>query len=145
MADLKAARLAKLQAWQAQQAAPPPKLPPAPAQAPAPPVAPPQAPQEGLLNEEGDEVEVDPLDAFMAAEVRRQMCVPGCLPGGTCHARVCDGACACAFVAHPVCVCGRSVASPRLVRCAVCSTPVAAAPPFPALWLPTGAARGRCA
>lgn len=66
MDDKKAARLAKLQAWRAQQggcaaaAA-------APAPQPQPPQPQPQQQAEGLLNEEGDEV--DPLDAFMAAEV----------------------------------------------------------------------------
>ena len=69
--DKKAVRLAKLQAWRAQQgqaapAAPPPPMPAAP---PLPAAPPPAQQAEGLLNEEGDDVEVDPLDAFMAAEV----------------------------------------------------------------------------
>lgn len=74
--DKKAARLAKLQAWRQQQGVAPAPVPlPAVAASIPPPqcVAPPPQPplpqqQEGLLNEEGDEI--DPLDAFMAAEVR---------------------------------------------------------------------------
>ena len=73
--EKKAARLAKLQAWRQQQqggGAAPEAAAAAPAAAPAFAAAPPQPPpQEGLLYEEGDKEEVDPLDAFMAAEVRQ--------------------------------------------------------------------------
>ncbi|PSC68285.1 Histone deacetylase 14 [Micractinium conductrix] len=71
--EKKAARLAKLQAWRQQQqggGAAPEAAAAAPAAVPAFAAAPPQPPpQEGLLYEEGDKEEVDPLDAFMAAEV----------------------------------------------------------------------------
>ena len=97
--ERKAARLAKLQAWRAQQgqAGPAPVPPPAPAAA-VPPPLPPQPPAqqaEGLLNEEGDDEEVDPLDAFMAAEVRQRFELKQCTASRPCLLAVVPALLAC--------------------------------------------------